>query len=470
MSAYNSTTRPPAARSRHYTAPERQQKKTILLFGSFTLSGIKPHQLSKTESAINKSHEYRYPHQPASFSSVLNSVRTFSSSQHVKPSNVSKIFIAIDYKPPDKAGTASNSSQKERFLEAFCLLVSVINADLYPEAILIFQSILPKSGFLSEIKERNRWFKEAVETFHGARCKFMDCSTDFLTHRGDFKSNLYNNGPEASLKDKARLLNEEGMEVLIKRYQTFLKLNYDRSVSSESPINQMPLSYDRNQDSATDFEEPTPNLYDPREKYLSDSPAVPIVELGFLIEEMSKATAEIIEISNLVTNKRVQALEEHFAKSLNDDEGGRKVLESCAETLANAGLAHMERKFEEFYKADVIEPMLTSQNDLIKKLASIKFNCDVTTDFDSIVEDFRRQIQTECLQSVANLATNNDGTFRKVNQQVYYIRRKAEDALQQNERELIELTKIVNFSDDEEAVAHLEKMDTVLTKLEEIFN
>ena len=457
----------PTGRSRHFNSPVLdRQKKTILLFGSFTLSGIKPHELSKSQAVINKSDEYVYKYyQPATFNSVLTSIRTFSSTRHIDPSRVSKIFIAIDYKPFDKS--VPTFVQKEKFQEAFSVLVNIINTDLYPGTDLIFQSILPKCGLLREIKEQNRWFRDAAQTSQGTWCEFMECSKLLLTDRGDVNSELYNVGLESSRRDKARLLSEQGMKVLIEKYKTFFKQN-DRFDSLECSNSKIPSEIDGEQiRNDLQCEESACYSNNTREE---NPPAMKVLDLSSLIGEMSRATEKFNEITQFVTERKVETVEEHLAHSLINDNEEMKALEICAETLVNTGVTYLERQFDEFYQTDIIEPFSTSQNEVIDELTDIEFKWDADTDFiGPKMEEFRRKIETESMQLVAKLAISNIDTFRRANQKLYHFRRRTEDDLGQNKRLFTKLTKTVNFSSDEETLAHLEQMENLITKFEEIY-
>ena len=454
-------------RNRHRSGPMLDRnKKTILLFGSFTLSGIKPRHLSsKHESVVNKCQEYNFPPRPATFNSVLSSIRDYSSGQQFQRTKVTKIFIAIDYIPPNKADTCS--LQKEKFLNAFSVFVNVINTDYYPGIDLIFQSILPRSGLLKEIKERNRWLQEAVETSQGTWCQFLDCSDSFLTNRGDFNSKLYNNGPDASKKDKARLLSDEGIEVLINRYRKFLKLE---DISSILPATQKPTNITEEQkQTKPDVTHSRRELAIPSSSISSSSnirdessnsvPAIHVTDLSGLVEEISRA---------LSTNHEQGETASEKTKEQNEDES-MNTLSSCAEVLVETGMSYLLDQFEDFYRTVVVDPTIACQEDLIADLQNDKELqvSDAETDFiQPMVDGFRRRVQRASMKSMANLAINHVEAIWRATDELNSECIKTEDTLRQNEEQFMNLAHIVNFENDGQVLAHIEQMDALIGKIE----
>ena len=441
-----------------------RNKKTILLFGSFTLSGMKPRHLSsKHESVVNKCQEYNFPPRPATFNSILSSIRDYSSGQQFQRTKVTKIFIAIDYIPPNKADTYS--LQKEKFLNAFSVFVNVINTDHYPGIDLIFQSILPRSGLLKEIKERNRWLQEAVETSQGTWCQFLDCSDGFLTNRGDFNSKLYNNGPDASKKDKARLLSDEGIKVLINRYRNFLKLE---DISSIPPATQTNVSEEQKQNkpdltqSHRELAIPSSSISSSsniRDESSSSAPAIHVTDISGIVEDMSRALSTNHELGGTVPERTTKQNEEESMSTLS----------SCAEVLVETGMSHLLDQFEDFYRTAVVEPTIACQEDLIADLQNDKeFQVsDAETDFiPPMVENFRRRVQKASMKSMANLAINHAEAISRATDELNSVRKKTEDTLRQNEEKFMNLARIVNFENDGQVLAHIEQMDALIGEIE----
>ncbi|KAL5248607.1 hypothetical protein ACHWQZ_G017699 [Mnemiopsis leidyi] len=450
-------------RSRHRSGPVLDRnKKTILLFGSFSLSGIKPRHLSsQQESMVNKCQGYTFPPRPATFPSVLSDIRDYSAGQHVQRTRVTKIFIAIDYTPPNKADTFS--LQKEKFLNAFSVFVNAINTDHYPGIDMIFQSILPQSGLIAEIRERNKWLQEAVETSQGTWCQFLDCSDNYLTSRGDINLKLYNAGPDTSKKDKARLLNDEGIEVLINRYRQFLKLDVlvfsthsaterQSSIEEKQELNKPDVPHRELTTPSNSI--PTSNI---RDESSSSDPATQVMDLSGLIEKISRVQATNRELDKTAT----------VTTGRNEDEA-TMTLSSCAEVLVETGMSYLMEQFWEFYRTAVIEPAIACQEEVFnefQKNISFQAGNPETNFIQHMTENFRQRVQTASMKSVADLTIKNVEAIWRATDELKSTQKKIEDTLRENEEQFIKLARIVNFENDKQVLAHIEQMDALITEI-----